>query len=299
MTVSDIRAIVPTPPAEPRQLLLQRPQLSVVEYRCNAGPSDKAFTEQHSQHSIAYVRRGSFACSCRGRSFELLTGALFIGHPGDEYSCTHEHHGGGDECLSFQFAPGLADEIGAAAPAWRLCAVPPLPQLVVLGQLAQAAASGRADVGVDEAGLLLARRLVSLAPARKLRAEASAHARDRRRAVQAALWIAAHANEAITLDQAAQQAGLSPFHFLRVFSRVFGLTPHQYLIRQRLAQAARLLAEEMLAVTEVAYQVGFGDLSNFVRTFGQAAGMSPSQFRQLARGERRELGRRLAAPILQ
>ena len=76
---------------------------------------------------------------------------------------------------------------------------------------------------------------------------------------------------------------LSPFHFLRMFSGVFGVTPHQYLVRARLRKAARLLSEPERAVTDIAIDVGFGDLSNFVRTFHRAAGVSPSQFRRAAR----------------
>ncbi|MGH7043408.1 MAG: helix-turn-helix domain-containing protein, partial [Acetobacteraceae bacterium] len=51
-------------------------------------------------------------------------------------------------------------------------------------------------------------------------------------------------------------------------------------------QAARLLAEDHLAVTDVAFEAGFADLSNFVRSFGRAAGMSPRRFRACARGDR-------------
>jgi AraC family transcriptional regulator len=58
-----------------------------------------------------------------------------------------------------------------------------------------------------------------------------------------------------------------------------------------------LLADDAMPVTDLAYHVGFGDLSNFVRSFGQAAGMSPTQFRRLARGERRALRDRLGAPL--
>ena len=58
--------------------------------------------------------------------------------------------------------------------------------------------------------------------------------------------------------------------------------------------AARLLADRDLSVTEIAYEVGFGDLSNFVRTFGRAAGMSPSKFRRASKGERKILQERLA-----
>jgi AraC-like DNA-binding protein len=88
---------------------------------------------------------------------------------------------------------------------------------------------------------------------------------------------------------------LSPFHFLRLFARVLGVTPHQYLVRCRLRAAARLLADPRISVTAIAYDVGFGDLSNFVRTFRRAAGVSPRDFRRAAKGERKILQDRIAA----
>ena len=98
------------------------------------------------------------------------------------------------------------------------------------------------------------------------------------------MWIAAHSTQAVALAGAARAAGLSPFHFLRLFSRVLGVTPHQYLVRVRLSHAARLLADDARAITEVALDVGFGDLSNFVRSFHRAAGVSPRAFRRAALG---------------
>jgi AraC-like DNA-binding protein len=118
-------------------------------------------------------------------------------------------------------------------------------------------------------------------------------ARDRRRAVETALWIDAHSHQQIDLEQAAGQAGISPFHFLRLFSSVLGVTPHQYLVRSRLRHAARLLADNDIPVTDVAYDVGFGDLSNFVRTFHRAAGVSPRRFREGSRGMRKIFQERL------
>jgi AraC-like DNA-binding protein len=76
---------------------------------------------------------------------------------------------------------------------------------------------------------------------------------------------------------------------------VLGVTPHQYLVRARLRRAARLLAEDDRDVTEVAYDVGFNDLSNFVRTFHRAAGVSPLKFRQASRGMRKIFQERLVA----
>ncbi|MGH8175398.1 MAG: helix-turn-helix domain-containing protein [Steroidobacter sp.] len=268
--------------------------MSVLDYRCTAGPHDKPFTELHEATSLSYVRRGSFGYQYRGASFELTPGAVLVGRHGDEFQCTHDHHAGGDECLSFQFSPALIDMPGISARSWRIGFLPPLPELMVLGELAQAAAEGANDLGLDEIGLLLASRFGELTSGRKLRALRS-RAEDRRRAVRAALWIDAHSQEHIDLDSAAQEAGLSPFHFLRMFGSVVGVTPHQYLVRSRLRRAARLLSERERAITDIAIEVGFGDLSNFVRTFHRAAGVSPGKFRQAARGDRKIFQDRLTA----
>jgi AraC-like DNA-binding protein len=275
-----------------RTTLLERRSISVSDFRCSAAPGDKPFAEQYGSHSLSYVRKGSFGCRCRGRSFELVAGSILVGHPGDEFVCSHDH-ACGDECLSFFFSPELVEAIGGPTGAWRTGATPPLPELMVLGELAQAAADGRSDIGLDEIGQLFAGRFVEMVSGRTP-APRPATMRDRRRAVETALWIDAHSREDIDLEQAAGQAGLSPFHFLRLFSGVLGVTPHQYLVRSRLRHAARLLADDERPVTDVAYDVGFADLSNFVRTFGRAAGLSPRKFREASRGKRKILQERLA-----
>jgi len=187
---------------------------------------------------VSYVRKGSFGCHSRGHFFELVAGSVLVGHPGDEYVCTHDHVCG-DECLSFFLAPELVEAIGDRAEVWRIGSAPPLPELMVLGELAQAAADGRSDVGLDEVGQVFASRFVEVVSGRPHKPVATA-ARDRRRAVETALWIDAHSHQQIDLEQAAGQAGISPFHFLRLFSSVLGVTPHQYLVRSRLRRAARL-----------------------------------------------------------
>ncbi len=274
-------------------ILLQSGPISVFDYRCGVGPTDAPFVEQHESFSVSYVRTGSFGYHARGMAFELVAGSLLIGHPGDEYICTHDH-AYGDECLSFCFAPELAEAIGGPTEIWRTGRVPPLPELMVLGELAQAVAEGRSDIGLDEIGMLIAARFVEVASGRK-RSAAELRARDRCRAVTAALWIDAHSNEPSDLESAARRVGLSPFHFLRLFSAVLGVTPHQYLLAARLRRAARLLADDTRAITDVAFDVGFGDLSNFVRTFRRAAGVSPRGFRRAAKGDRKIFQDRLAA----
>jgi AraC-like DNA-binding protein len=274
-----------------RTTLLQRPSISVSEFRCTATLGDTPFVERYASHSISFVRKGSFGCHCRGRFFELVAGSILVGYPGDEFVCTHDHVCG-DECLSFFFEPELAETIGERAEAWQVGATPPLAELMVLGGLAQASADGQSDIGLDEVGHLIAQRLVEVVSG-KAKKPVTVTARDRRRAVEAALWIDANSHRQIELEDAARQAEVSPFHFLRLFSGVLGVTPHQYLLRSRLRRAARLLADDDKAVTEIAYDVGFGDLSNFVRTFHRAAGVSPLKFRQASRGQRKILQERL------
>jgi len=272
--------------------LLQRRSMTVSDFRCTAVPGDKPFVEQHQSHSISFVRKGSFGYQCRGRAHDLVAGSLLIGLPGAEFVCTHDHVCG-DECLSFFFAPELVETIGGRDQAWQIGAAPPLAELMVLGELAEAAANGSSDIGLDEVGHLLARRLSEVVSGRAHK-QVCVTARDRRRAVEAALWIDANSQRDIELEDVARESGVSTFHFLRAFSSVLGVTPHQYLLRSRLRHAARLLTDDDKPVTDVAYDVGFGDLSNFVRTFHRAAGVSPLKFRQASRGERKIFQERLA-----
>jgi AraC-like DNA-binding protein len=265
--------------------LLQRPTISVSDFRCDAVPGDAPFAECHRSHSISYVRKGSFGYQTRGRSYELVAGSVLVGHPGSEFVCHHDHVCG-DECLSFFLEPELAETIGDRAELWQVGCVPPLPELMVFGELAQAAASSRSDIGLDEIGQLFAGRFVEVASGKTAKPVTASH-QDRRRAVEAALWIDAHSHQEIGLEAVAEQAGLSAFHFLRLFSAVLGVTPHQYLVRSRLRHGARLLTEEDRTITDVAYEVGFNDLSNFVRTFHRAAGVSPLKFRKASRGDRK------------
>ena len=260
--------------------------LAVREYRCTAHLHETPYVECHDCYSVSFVRKGSFGYRTRGESFDLVAGSTVVGRTGDEYLCTHEHVCG-DECLSFRLAPELVESIGARASAWQSRGLPPLPELMVLGELAQAAFEGHSDVGIDEAGLRFAARFVEVATGNEPRRAAPAP-RDRRRAVEAALWLEERAHEPIDLARSARQAGLSEFHFLRLFERVIGVTPHQYLVRARLRRAARLLAAEERPITDIAFESGFGDLSNFVRSFHRAAGVSPRRFRQAARGRGRK-----------
>src|SRR5689334_19363735 len=123
--------------------VLRTGPLTIADYRCRQGLAAPPFTEQHACASVSYVRSGTFGYRSRGRSFELVAGSVLVGRAGDEFVCSHDHRGGGDECLSFQLTPELVEALGAHAGCWQLGALPPLPELMVLGELCQACAEGR------------------------------------------------------------------------------------------------------------------------------------------------------------
>jgi AraC family transcriptional regulator len=269
---------------------LRRGAITAIDYRCGADAVEPPFVEMHQTYSVSYVRKGSFGYRVRGDTHQLVAGAVVVGHPGHEFLCTHDHEICGDECLSFHIAPEIVETICERDAVWSIGCVPPLPELMVFGELAQAAADGASDAGLDELGLLFAARFAEVVSGRSRRTEAPGSFRrrseDRRRAISAALWIDAHFSEPIDLEATAGEAGLSQYHFLRLFANVLGVTPHQYLVRSRLRHAARLLAGGATSITDLALDVGFADLSNFVRTFRRAAGFSPREFRRLAKRDR-------------
>ena len=89
-------------------------------------------------------------------------------------------------------------------------------------------------------------------------------------------------DERHAIPDLARRSGISPYHFVRVFRSVTGATPHQWLLRARLRSAAQQLAATRARVTDIALDVGFEDLSNFVRSFRAEFGVSPRQYRLAA-----------------
>lgn len=83
-----------------------------------------------------------------------------------------------------------------------------------------------------------------------------------------------------TIEQVAREAAISPFHFIRQFEALFGLTPHQFRTRQRLERAKVLLAAGHQSVTEVCLEVGFSSLGSFSELFRRRVGVPPSAYRR-------------------
>ena len=85
--------------------------------------------------------------------------------------------------------------------------------------------------------------------------------------------------EPLDLRVLAREAHVSPRHFSRSFRRIFGETPHQYLISRRLERSRHLLRTTELSVAEICLEVGFSSVGSFTTTFTRRVGVSPTTFR--------------------
>lgn len=261
------------------RVLAQGDGWTVEDVICTAGPRDRAFEEKHSRISIAIVAAGTFQYrSTTGR--ELMTpGSLMLGNPGQCFECGHEH-GRGDRCLSFGYTPEYWETLGGGAN-FRALRLPPLRALSPL--IARACAGLTKSIAWEELSVRLAAQTLELAAG--VSSNSNFNARAEARVTRVVRTIEHDPTGAHTLAELAREAGLSPYHFLRTFEHVAGVTPHQFILRARLREAALRLAESS-RILDIALESGFGDLSNFNRSFRAEFGVSPRVWRRSGAGSR-------------
>jgi AraC family transcriptional regulator len=93
-------------------------------------------------------------------------------------------------------------------------------------------------------------------------------------------YVAANSHLDLRLDDLAQVAEMSQFHFARLFRLSMGVTPHRYLMDQRLQKAKALLRLNTRTVTEVATEIGFANAGHFARAFKRHLGVSPTDWKR-------------------
>ncbi|MEO5944896.1 MAG: AraC family transcriptional regulator [Ferruginibacter sp.] len=100
-----------------------------------------------------------------------------------------------------------------------------------------------------------------------------------KRIVQAKLFIDNNYADKIDVDNISDEAFFSKFHFIRIFKKIYGKTPHQYLRYVRIEKAA-LLLQTQESIAEVCYAVGFESVSSFTSLFKRMIGLTPSVYLQ-------------------
>lgn len=277
------RAACGGPAAEAARIVGQGDEWSVTDLVCTAGPHDKPFEESHSYYSIALVSVGTFQYSSTiGR--EMLTpGSLLLVNADESFECGHEH-GAGDRCMAFTYAQRYFERIAADAGLrggslkFNKVRIPPLREIAPIFAQMQAGAGQAASVCWEELAIQLAVKAMQLldrVPSSVHRAPPSALARVTR----VTRMIDRTSSTPHTLQSLAKEARLSPYHFLRSFQQLTGVTPHQYLLRARLRDAAARLSGTPQRILDIVLDCGFGDVSNFNRLFRAEFGVSPRAFR--------------------
>jgi AraC family transcriptional regulator len=276
------RASVPPDEAPPKRTLAARDGWSLHEVVCLAGPSDRPFEERHEGFSVSAVLEGSFTYrSDAGRGF-LYPGALLLGNNGVCFECGHAH-GIGDRCVSLNVHEELFGEIAATATSTRrfrfsVPSLPPSPKALPVMAHMEALTSTASSLRSEELALGLVERVIKATTGDR-QTPAAPNWRETRRVVEAIRLVEANAARSLELKEMAATAGVSKYHFLRVFRRLTGVTPHQYLISARLRRAALALTSSRRPVLEIALDAGFGDLSTFNKRFRTTFGLTPTQYR--------------------
>jgi AraC-like DNA-binding protein len=294
------RARLGTGGAAAGRLLATGARWNVEDVVCTCTPDDRPFEEQHAGVAIAMVVAGTFQYRTPSGRALMTPGSLLLGNDGQCFHCSHEH-AAGDRCVSFHFSAdyfaALADDAGVRRPdapfeSPRLPLSRSLAPLIarVRTRLASDTAdlaapadpAGSADAGdaPDDWGQLatdLAIGVVRLLAGGQP-ASLPALPVHERRVTELVRQIDECPADAYSLDALAQVADLSPFHFARIFQRLTGCSPHQYVLRMRLQHAADRLAARSAKVLDIALDSGFGDASNFNHAFKREFGVSPRAF---------------------
>lgn len=258
-------------------LLAAGPGWRVRDCICTAGPQDRPFEERHDAVCVAAVTRGTFQYRATQGRATLAPGAFLLGNPGSHFECGHEH-GVGDRCLSFHFDPSYFEEVVASVPGARrlFFTMPRLAPSEMLLPVIAAAEAADDDLGFEEAALRVAGAAVT---AENRASKIGPNPRQECRVAEILRRIEEDPGEAVTLSRLARDATMSPYHFLRAFTAVCGVTPYRFVLAQRLRRAAVRLRRTTDPIAAVAYEAGFNDLSTFNRRFRRIMGMTPGAWR--------------------
>jgi len=250
---------------------------SIADLRCIPAVQREAHGV-YTESGVALVLSGIFEHLSDSRVCMAIPGSLVFANKRAEFSCRHQ----GLECnrrivvfFSEKLLEPLATDLCLDAPRFPAASAPPSRLTPRVAGLLLRIARGAADS--DEAAVAIAHICLSASggswPDR-------ASEVDTRHVFDAVHYINAHFAEACSLDTLAAVAGMNRFRFAKRFRAVTGETANQYVINRRLSAAAARLISTKMPIAEIAFDVGFNDISYFDACFRSAFGCAPSIWRR-------------------
>lgn len=216
-----------------------------------------------------------------------MQGSVFLTRPGLEFRCAHDGPCPADVCLALSFEPVAVTgaEHGWVRAGW-VARREPTPRLAHV----QRRLAGAVDAGDQFETERWALAALTALEADSRAARARGHYAVRRGEVDlviaACRAIEADPSGQLSVAQRARDLGLTSTRLTHAFRRYLGVSPHQYVVRHRLARAAALL-DQGSGVSDSCWRSGFENLSHFCRTFQRALGVRASAWRHLSLSERR------------
>jgi AraC-like DNA-binding protein len=238
--------------------------------------------ERAISHAVNFVEAGSFRARTTGPWHEITSDRVFVTTPGLELSYAHTEDHPTDCCLSVRYSDEAVESARSFVTLTDALVRPLTNRLAYLRRSLQACGPGSEARTEALAGALLCSLSATMAHKPLFRPERLtwyAARVDRAKAM-----IEARYAEPLSLSLVARDAGMSVFHFARVFAELEGRAPHRFLLDVRLTHAAARLRDGA-KVTDTCFAVGFGSLSHFVTTFRRRYGRRPSDIRS-SRGRR-------------
>jgi AraC-like DNA-binding protein len=237
----------------------------------------------HEEFQLCLIEEGEGDLTYRGARHLTPPASLFIVHPGESHSNSSFTRAGCSYRTIFVATDALRR--AAAQVFGRDRGVPFFPSTVIF-EPDVLARFRRLHVAFEEPAASLERESLLLNFSADLlarfgeqRASPVAPAPTRTSVARAREYLAENYVENVTLERLARLAGLSPFHFSRLFREQFGMPPHAFQNQVRVARAKSLLAAGY-PVSRVAVQTGFADQSHLTRQFKRLTGVTPGQYRQ-------------------
>jgi AraC family transcriptional regulator len=270
----------------PLRLLAATPGYRVYDMRCSLGPGDPANENQYPAFRVAAIVGGTFKIRSTLGDAVPVVGSLLLGNACDCYCCRHDTPNG-DRCINFDFEPEFLEQVRSelglrgVGERFRRALIPPSRESVALTAAMQAVEEGSDAAALQEAAFEIAAAALTATHATVALGRKTSF-RNERGVMRAARYIERHYHEPCSLAELAAQANMSQFHFLRVYRRVTGQTPHRHVLVTRLQHAARRLRTSRDRIADIALEAGFGDLSHFNASFVSHFRSSPGAYR--ARG---------------
>jgi AraC-like DNA-binding protein len=242
---------------------------------------DRALTAPVAAHDgleIAWIRSGHARYRIGSRELEVASGSAIVVPAGFEHKTTLSAGlSAGSTWIARTLLDEIADAIGLRAPSDARLVADATRVITLGGLLTSELEHGGRGTEIAARGLLEAAVVAILrGDGASSMNESEPRARDPR--VRRALrFIDASFAEPLTIERIAREAGMSRFHFSRLFREELAQAPYQYLSQVRLSRSAELLRGGA-GVTEVAIRVGLGDPSRFASAFRRRFGVTPSEY---------------------